>query len=346
MFSFKNDYSEGAHPRLLEAILMSNDTQEDGYGLDNYTLKAIQAIQSHLSSPSSSIYLLSGGTQTNLLAISSFLRPHEAVVAPQTGHIAVHETGAIEATGHKILTVPSTNGRLTPEQIESIFDEHSDEHAVKPKMVYISQPTELGTCYSNKELLALYTYCQKRHLYLYIDGARLGSAMAASEGELTLEFMCQVCDAFFIGGTKNGALLGEALIINRPSLAEDFRFLIKQKGALLAKGRLLGIQFYEFFKEKNLDETLYMSLARHANDMADLLRDGLTSMGVDFFIETTTNQVFPIFKEAALQALLEEFSFYRWVILDEKKSALRLVTSWATPPEAVEAFLLKAKELT
>lgn len=275
MFSFKNDYSEGAHPRILNALTETNFVQAEGYGEDEYSLQAIELIKRKIGRHDVDVHLISGGTQTNLTAISAFLRPHEAAVAANTGHILVHETGAIEATGHKILSIEVADGKLKPRQIQAVLDTHTDEHMVKPKLVYISNPTEIGTIYSKNELEELHRFCQVNKLLLYMDGARLGSALCAKGNDIAITDLADLVDAFYIGGTKNGALIGEALVICRESLKEDFRFYIKQKGALLAKGRLLGIQFLELFKDN-----LYFELAMHANNMADVLRDGIKKRGI------------------------------------------------------------------
>lgn len=333
MISFKDDYSEGAHPAILEALIKSNLEQQGGYGQDQYTQEAVRRIQ-EMTMTQSDVHLISGGTQTNMLAISSFLRPHEAVVAAATGHIAVHETGAIEATGHKVLTVETRDGKLTPEHIEPVLNEHINEHMVKPGMVYISNPTELGTYYDVKELQAIYDYCQQKELLLYVDGARLGTVMAIENSGITLATMAKYSDAFFIGGTKNGALLGEALVIVNDGLKADFRYMIKQKGALMAKGRVLGLQFKVLF-----EDDLYINLAKHANAMASKLRDGLKSLGISFMLETKTNQLFPIFSKQDLEALAQKFDFIMWQELEDQRSIVRFVTSWATSNENVEAIL-------
>lgn len=334
MYSFKNDYSKGAHPKILEALIKYNNTQEEGYGLDKYTETAVKSIKGLLGDSGSEIYLISGGTQTNLIAISGFLRPHEACIAAATGHIATHETGAIESTGHKILTVNSGDGKLTPDLIESVLAEHHFEHMVKPKLVYISNPTELGTVYSREELKSLYYYCHSRGILVYADGARLGMALTIRGADVTLKDMSSFTDAFFIGGTKIGALLGEALVVKNCDLKEEFRYLIKQRGALLAKGRILGIQFSELFKDE-----LYFDLARHSNKMAELLREGLKKAGCSFFVDSPTNQIFPIMKNSVIEKLHEKFMFYVWEKIDDEYSAVRLITSWATTEEAVNNFL-------
>lgn len=339
MYSFKNDYSEGAHPRILNALMESNLEQTDGYGEDPYTARAVELLKKRIKSSNVDIHFLSGGTQTNLVSISAFLRPHEAAIAANTGHILVHETGAIEATGHKVISIEVSDGKLNPHHIKSVLHAHTDEHMVKPKLVYISNPTEIGTIYKKAELEELSIFCKENNLILYMDGARLGSALCCYENDLELSDLAQLTDAFYIGGTKNGALLGEALVICKESLKEDFRFYMKQKGALLAKGRVLGIQFLELFKDD-----LYLDLARHANKMAGLLKSGIESMGYNFLIQSPSNQIFPIFPNKVIEKLQEKFSFYVWSKVDDDNSSARLVTSWTTREDAVKAFIEDLKK--
>ena len=334
MYSFKNDYSEGAHPALLQAIVESNLQQEEGYGYDSYTEEAIRLLKEKIQNQDIDIHFLTGGTQTNLTAISAFLKPHHAVIAPHTGHIFVNEAGAIEATGHKVITVPGNQGKLKPDQVEAVLAAHPDEHTVKPKLVYISNPTELGTVYKKEELQALKEVCSRNNLYLYVDGARLGSALVSVENDMTLAEFAAYPDAFYIGGTKNGALMGEALVISRDVLKEDFRYSMKQKGAMLAKSRLLGIQFVELFKGH-----LFWDLADHANQMAKKLQDGLAENGVSFLANTSTNQLFPILSDQMIQELQKQYSFYVWERVNADSSAIRLITSWATKEEMVDKFI-------
>jgi threonine aldolase len=334
MYSFKNDYSEGAHPDVLNALVDNNMNQEEGYGLDSYSEKAAAIIGNILGSPDSDIHFLSGGTQTNLLAISSFLRPHEACISASSAHIATHETGAIEATGHKIITVDTYDGKLTPDLIAPVLTEHHFEHMVKPRLVYISNSTELGTVYSKLELKDLHQYCYENSLLLYIDGARLGSAIMVKEAGLSLKDIHDLSDAFFIGGTKNGALMGEALVIRNNELKKDMRYMIKQRGALLSKGRVLGVQFEALFQGN-----LYFDLASHANNMAQLLTKKLKSLGCSFLIDSPTNQIFPIMSNNVIDKLSIDFSFYIWKSIDKDNSAIRLITSWATPESAVKNFI-------
>ncbi|MEK4666816.1 threonine aldolase family protein [Niallia sp. FSL R7-0271] len=338
MYSFKNDYSEGAHPNILQALIETNLVQEAGYGEDSFTIQAVKVLKEKMGHADADIHLLSGGTQTNLTAISAFLRPHEAAIAATSGHIFVHETGAIEATGHKVVAIDTEDGKLTPAHIQQVLDEHTDEHMVKPKLVYISNSTEIGSIYLKSELEALKSFCDSHNLLLFLDGARLGSALCADGNDLQLSDLPHLVDAFYIGGTKNGALLGEALVIIRDSLKEDFRYHIKQKGALLAKGRLLGIQFLELFRDN-----LFFELAEHANNMASLLRTGLHKENIDFLIDSPTNQLFPILHNDQIKKLQDKYAFLVWEKTDADKSAIRLVTSWATKEEAVIQFLKDIK---
>jgi len=308
--------------------------QEEGYGLDRYSQEAAQRIREMTGDPEGDVHFMPGGTQVNLVTIDASLRPHEACVAANTGHIAVHETGAIEATGHKVISVDTGDGKLSPDLIEPVLKEHHFEHMVKPRLVYISNPTELGTVYSLRELQNLHEYCQSQNLLLYADGARLGAALTVKDSDVTLKDMYSLTDAFSIGGTKNGALLGEALVIRNREIKKEFRYLIKQKGALLAKGRILGIQFSEFF-----GDNLYFDLARHANTLAQRLAGELRNLGCSFWIDSPTNQIFPVMPEGVVERLSEQFRFHTWVKVDEQHTAIRLVTSWATKEEDIQNFI-------
>ncbi len=304
MYSFKNDYSEGAHSRILNALVETNLEQTDGYGTDQYTERSVNLLKKKIDREDVDIHLLVGGTQVNLTAISAFLRPHQAAVGADTSHINCHETGAIEATGHKVITMRTNDGKLTPNLVQNVVDSHSDEHMVQPKLVYISNSTELGTLYTKAELIDLHDCCKRNKLLLYLDGARLGSALVAEESDLTLADIAKLVDAFYIGGTKNGALFGEALVICNDELKEDFRYFIKQKGGLLAKGRLLGIQFEELFRDD-----LYFELAKHANKMALMLKAAIVDEGYKFLTESFTNQQFPILPNNLIEKLSEKYSF-------------------------------------
>lgn len=334
MYSFKNDYAEGAHPRILQALIDSNYVQEEGYGSDSFTQRAIELLKLKLGRQDVDIHLLSGGTQTNLTAISAFLRPHEAAIAASTGHIFTHETGAIEATGHKVISVETKDGKLNSSLVKEVLDLHIDEHMVKPKLVYLSNSTEIGSIYTKDELTDLRDFCKEQNLLLYMDGARLGSALCSDDNDLKLSDIPALVDAFYIGGTKNGALLGEALVICCDSLKEDFRFHLKQKGALLAKGRLLGIQFYELFQDD-----LFFELAQHANKMATILREECNNAHFSFLTYSPSNQIFPILPNALIAELQNKYAFIVWEKVNSTHSAIRLVTSWATKEEEVRAFV-------
>lgn len=334
MYSFTNDYSEGAHPQILKAMMETNLIQNTGYSLDTHTSHAIALIRDEIKQPDADIHIIAGGTQTNLITISAALRPHQAVISAVTGHINVHETGAIEATGHKVLAMNTPDGKLTPALVMQALDFHTDEHMVQPKMVYISNSTEVGTQYTKAELEALSRLCRQKNLYLFMDGARMGAALTSPVNDLTLADIAALTDVFYIGGTKNGALFGEALVILRDELKPDFRFMIKQKGAMLAKGWLLGIQFEEMFQNR-----LFFDMASHANAMAGKLRAALTDLGYTFAYDSQTNQLFPVFSNEMIEELAKEFTFNIDKKIDETHSCIRLVTSWATKEEGVEEFI-------
>ena len=333
MYSFKNDYSEGAHQNIIDAMVRSNMHQTSGYGEDAYTEEAKSIIKKKINDDSADIHFFVGGTQVNLTSICAFLRPHEAAIAAETGHINVHETGAIEATGHKVVPAFTKDGKLTKEIVQRVIDTHVDEHMVKPKLVYISNSTEIGTHYTLEELEDLSLYCKKKNLILFMDGARLGSALMTKDNKVTLEDCARLTDAFYIGATKNGAMMGEALVITNDNLKEDFRFIIKQRGALLAKGRLLAIQFIELFKED-----LFFKLAGHANEMAYLLSKGVKEAGYECLTVSETNQIFPILPNEVLEKVKQEFDVTIWEPYGDNQTVVRLVTSWATIKEEVERF--------
>jgi threonine aldolase len=334
-FSFKNDYSEGCHPNILQALLRHNLDQQAGYGEDEYSLQAKELIKEKIKKSDSDIYFVSGGTQANLIVISSVLRPYQCAVSASTGHILNNETGAIEATGHKILSIEKEDGKLTPEDIIPVLESHKNvPHQVMPKLVYISNSTELGTIYTLKELEKLSAFCKENNLYLFMDGARMGHGLTSEISDLTLEKVAELTDVFYLGGTKNGALIGEAIVINNQELQQDFAFNIKQKGALLAKGRLLGIQFLELMKND-----LYFELAKHANQQAMKIKNAMKERGVEFLSDTYTNQIFPILRNDLIQKLSEKFEFYVWKKIDENFSAIRLITSWNTEDEPVNDFI-------
>ncbi len=338
-YSFKNDYSEGCHPHILEMLIKTNLIQQNGYGFDEYSEEARALIKQKMNNQNADIHFVSGGTQANLLVISAILRPHESVVSADTGHIFTNETGAIEATGHKVHGLLTEDGKLKPEHIQSVLDSHTNKpHQVKQKLVYISNSTEVGTIYSKKELQDLSAFCKANGLYLFMDGARLGQALTSEINDLTLEDIAALTDIFYLGGTKNGALLGEAIVITNDIIKKEFGFHIKQKGAMLAKGRLLGIQFLELMKDD-----LYFDLAKHSNVQAMKIKSAFQSKGFEFLSHTFTNQIFPILSNSQIEKLSENFDFYVWKKMDDRTSAIRLITSWGTSDEVVENFINELK---
>jgi threonine aldolase len=341
MYNFKNDYSEGAHPHILNKLIETNLVQHLGYGDDEYSAQAKSLLRQKVENPQAAIYFVSGGTQTNLLVISTLLQIHEAVISAKTGHIFTHETGAIEATGHRVIAVETDNGKLTPAAISKTLEGYSlRPHTVKPRMVYISNSTEIGSIYLKEELTELSAFCKKHNLLLFLDGARLGHALTAQNNDLSLPDLAKLTDVFYIGGTKNGALLGEAIVFNNQNLAPEFDYVLKQKGALLAKGRLLGIQFLELFKDD-----LYFHLAKHANAMAMKIAHAIEANGYSFLTPSTTNQIFPILPKGLLEKLSRKYLFYEWGYATSTEAAVRLMTSWATEERVVDEFIKDLKEL-
>jgi threonine aldolase len=329
-----NDYSSPAHPTILNALQAAAGNDYPGYGLDRETEQAKRMIVELIGRSDADVHFLAGGTQTNLTAIAAFLKPHEAVIAAESSHINMHETGAIEACGHKILLGKASDGKLNAESVQAVVDFHTDEHMVKPGLVFISQSTELGTVYTKAELAEINAVCAKNGLLLYVDGARLGSALTAPGNDVGPDDLARLADAFYIGGTKNGLLFGEALVILNPRLKSDFRYSVKQRGGLLAKGFLLGIQFNALFRDG-----LFFALASQANQAAGMLRDALSSIGYEFLPDTTTNQLFPIMDVDTVRRLAETYLFEEWRRLDERRMVIRLVASWATRSKDIEAFL-------
>ena len=338
MLYFRNDYGTGAHPAVLEALCGTNMELTPGYGTDQYTRQAAETIRDLCGVPDAAVHFLMGGTQANKTAIAAFLRPYEAVLAAASGHICVHEAGAVEQDGHAVLRLPAPDGKLTPELLRSAMAGPVNEHTVVPRLAYISNTTELGTVYTRPELLALRRCCDELGLYLYCDGARLGSAMDAGGTGFADYGAC--CHAFTIGGTKNGLLLGEALVIVEPALRPGFRNCMKQQGAMLAKGRLLGIQF-----EAVLKDGLYRSLAAHANAQARRLAEGLEAMGVALLAPAESNQVFPILPDGAAEALGRSVEFEVERGMDGGRTCIRFVTAWHTSPEDVDALLALMEDL-
>ena len=344
MIYFNNDYSEGCHPKILEVLTRTNLEQTFGYGEDEYCTQAAEKIRALCGREDAAVHFLVGGTQTNLTVIAAALRPHQGVLCADSGHINVHETGAVEATGHKVLGIPSQDGKITAGQVrEAVLAHRKDasfEHTVQPKMVYISNPTELGTLYTKAELEALGETCRELGLYLFLDGARLGYGLAAKDNDLTLKDIADCCDVFYIGGTKVGALFGEAVVITNPALKEDFRYLIKQRGGMLAKGRLLGIQF-----DTLMTDNLYFDISAHAIAMAEKLKSTFEILGVPFLVPVQSNQLFPILPDEVLEKLAKEYVFSEQCRVDEGHRAVRFCTCWATKEENVRALCRELQKL-
>lgn len=339
MQHFDSDYMEGMHPAILEALVRTNMQKTTGYGLDEYCVAAREAIRKACAAPDAEVHFLVGGTQTNSTVIRALLRPHEGVVAAATGHIAVHESGAIEAGGHKVLTLPHKEGKISAAQVDEYLEwfyaDESFEHMVFPAMVYLSLPTEYGTLYSLAELEAMAEVCRKWNLKLFVDGARLGYGLAAAECDVTLADLARLCDAFYIGGTKCGAMFGEAVVM-RKGLVPHFFTIVKQQGALLAKGRMLGIQFLTLFTDN-----LYLDIARHAVEQAARLKRAFIERGYELYFDSPTNQVFVTLNAEQEKRLRAATTFTEWERLPDDRLVVRLATSWGTRPEDVEALIEK-----
>ena len=338
MIRLECDYAEGAHPRVLRRLTDTNFDQTVGYGEDTFCDKARAQVRALCGGGEDlSVHFLVGGTQVNTTVIAAALRPHQGVIAAHTGHINVHETGAIESTGHKVLPIPSEDGKLTAEAILALWRAHwtdaTHEHMVQPAMVYLSQPTENGTLYSLEELDAIWQVCQSKGLILYIDGARLGYGLMAKGTDVTLQDIARLTDVFYIGGTKVGALCGEAVVFPHGAPAH-FMTMVKQQGALLAKGRLLGLQFDVLFTDD-----LYTRISRNAIETADRLKEGLAAKGYRFYMESPTNQVFPILANSQLEALEGKAKFGFWEKYDDTHTVMRIATSWATRMEEIEQLI-------
>ena len=338
MILFQSDYLEGAHPEVLRALCETNTEQTPGYGEDVYCEKARALIRELCDAPQAAVHFLVGGTQANRTVIASVLRPHQGAVAAVSGHIAVHETGAIENAGHKVLTLPAVNGKLCASDVGAFCEAHyrdeSFEHMVQPGLVYISNPTEIGTVYTKQELAELMIVCREYGMYLYIDGARLGTALCSEDCDYTLAEMAELCDAFTIGGTKLGAMFGEAVVLTNPAIQKDFRYYIKQNGGMFAKGRMLGLQFLAL-----LEDGLYERISRREVSQALRLRNALKAKGWDFLVDSPTNQQFPILPDTVLEKLREDFCYSYWQSCGNGMSAVRFCTSWATKDEDIDALL-------
>lgn len=338
MIYFNCDYTEGAHPKILEKLTQTNMEQTIGYGMDEHCVNAANLIKKACNKEDVDVHFLVGGTQTNATVIDAALRAHQGVICAESGHINVHETGAVEACGHKCITIPSEDGKVYEEKVREILENHfvngGDEHMVQPKMLYISNPTELGTIYSKAELIGLYELCKEYGAYLFLDGARLGYGLVCKENDLTLEDIAKYTDVFYIGGTKVGALFGEAVVITNNTLKPDFRYAIKQHGGMLAKGRLLGIQFETLF-----EDGLYFEIAKHAMTMAQKIHDKLEQLDVKFTVNSPSNQIFVALPNEAIAKLSEKYKFEPMEKYDDKHSVIRICTSWATKEENVNALI-------
>ncbi len=338
MLRFECDYGEGAHPLILERLAATNLEQTPGYGEDVYCEQARESIRMACAAPQADVHFLVGGTQANFIVIKAALKPWQGVLCADNGHINVHETGAVEATGHKVLSLPAREGKINAGQIREACKTHyadaSHEHLVQPGMVYLSSPSEFGTLYSLKELQDISLACRENGLPLFLDGARMGYGLMADNNDVTLADYAQLCDAFTIGGTKVGALFGEAVVLTAPALKKDFRYLMKQRGAMLAKGRLLGLQFLALF-----EDGLYFRIAKQADELALQLRRAFEERGWPLLFDSHTNQQFPIVPDTELERLRKDYSFGFWEKVDGQHSAVRFCTSWATTRESVDQLI-------
>lgn len=337
MIRFNCDYNEGTHPAILDRIAKTNMEQIPGYGEDHYCRQAADLIRTKCEQPHAAVHFLVGGTQTNLTVIAASLKPYQCVISADSGHINVHETGAIEATGHRIIPVPAVEGKISAAQVQHVCDAHyaddNPEFSAQPKMVYISFPTEYGTLYTKQELQELHDVCQKNNLFLFADGARLGYALSAKKNTVSLPELAALCDVFYIGGTKVGALFGEAVVITNPALKEDFRYYIKQRGAMLAKGWLLGLQFLTLF-----EDDLYLNIARRANEFAARIKKAFQKAGFPLLYSSPTNQQFPILPNDVVKKLEQKYVLAHFGHPDSDHTVIRVCTSWATTEENVAAL--------
>lgn len=337
MVSFESDYTTGAHPEVLKRLIETNDIPVSGYGSDPFTEGAKEKIKKAIEMDDADVFFLVGGTQTNEIVISTLLRDYEGVVACETGHVGVHEAGAIEFMGHKVLTVPSHEGKICPKElkayIENFYLDGNHEHMVFPGMVYISYPTELGSIYSKEELSAIHEICKSYEIPLFIDGARLAYGLMSKSCDITLPELARLCDVFYIGGTKVGALIGEAVVFTNKNMPLHFVNSVKKRGALLAKGRVLGVQYDALFTDN-----LYLNIGKHVIDCAEKLKSILKNAGLPFFYESATNQQFVIIENEKMPLLRERVQFSFWETVDETHTAIRFVTSWSTKEEDLDAL--------
>lgn len=339
-YSFKNDYSVGASSAVINTLMRAAAGQEASYGNDSWSRRAAELIKQYCNAPAADVHFISGGTHANIVCLAAMLKPYEAIIGAETGHIAVHEAGAIEATGHKIYTVPTRNGKLSPDDITKVKALHTDEHMVMPRVVFISQSTERGTLYSKEELTALAQSCKEHNLLLYLDGARLGSAVTSVHSTASLADIASLCDMFYIGGTKNGAFFGEAIVITNEELKKNFRYHLKQRGALLAKGAALGAQFVALF-----EDDLFFILGKQANQYAEIIAAACKDANYGFLEEPVSNQLFPLLPNQKIEQLLKHFDFYVWQKVSTTHAAVRLITSWSTDEQQLKLLcdMLKKK---
>ena len=344
MIRFECDYGEGAAQPVLDLLQKTNLEQTPGYGMDDYCDQARGLIRKLCDAPDAGVHFFVGATQANFTVVDALLKPWQGVLCADSGHINVHETGAVEATGHKCLALPSVQGKITAQQVRDAYDAHwadaSHEHIAQPGMVYISNPTEDGTLYTKEELTDLSATCYDCGLCLFVDGARMAYGLASEANDLNLQDYANLCDVFYLGGTKCGALFGEAVIINNPDLDQDFRYAIKQHGAMLAKGRLLGLQFDTLFTDD-----LYFRISKHAINMAMQIRDAFDARGLQFYLHSPTNLQFLIMENKAVRALQQKIAFHTWGKVDEEHSVARFATSWSTTQEDVDALIDAIKTL-
>lgn len=344
MIRFNNDYNHGAHPAILEALSATNNESYGGYGLDEWCTKATEEIKKYLDAPEAAVHYLVGGTQANFTVIAAALRPYQSVVCADTGHIHVHETGAVENTGHKIQALPAVDGKITAQQVQQeaeLFRTSGvQEHITQPKLVYLSFPTEYGTIYSLEELKAIHDVCKEYNMYLFVDGARMGYGLGSPENDVTLKDLAALTDAFYIGGTKCGALFGEAVVITNPDINDHFRSYIKQNGGMLAKGWLLGLQFYTLMKDG-----LYFDITKKATESAMKIKAAFAAKGVPFYIDSPTNQQFVVLENDVMEKLAENYIFEYELKVDETHSCVRFCTSWSTTEEEIETLVKDIADL-
>lgn len=337
MISFESDYVAGAHPKVLQRLIETNLEALSGYGSDRYTKRACEKIKAACGCEDAQVFLLTGGTQTNAIVISTMLESYEGVLAADTGHVGCHEAGAIEYSGHKVLTLPNHQGKVDSAELkaylQNFYADENHEHMVFPGMLYISHPTEYGTLYSKREFAELANICREYDIPLYMDGARLGYGLMSKETDVTLADIAMLCDVFYIGGTKVGSLCGEAVVFTKNNTPKRFMTRVKQHGALVAKGRLLGVQFDALFTDD-----LYFEIAAHAINMAEKLKEILREKGCTFYLDSPTNQQFIVVENSKLQKLGEKVTYSFWEKYDENHTVIRLATSWSTTEEDVEAL--------